>query len=981
MTGEVASRAWSATAAFFVSILSSVWSFLVGFFMFLPRIIHDLAVPPDDDEDQGAHMLTWEFGQAYRHLPSLLRSLAFKPRNLDEQLREAMLRGNLRRTFSRFDLAMVGIGLVVGSGVFYKGGIVQAQGTGSAVFLAYIIDFVPIFLTALIYAEFTVEYPVAGGAFTWTMSTLGEFPALMTLGLLLVNYVLSIAAVARVLTFSIALLVNVESTVFLIDIGGTELDFLSFGITLFLTILLCAGTAEAGFVLAAANITGIFFILFVGIAGFTEANADNFVSDWMPYGVSGLFQALPGLLFSYIGFDAIAYAIEEAKDQADAPSAYMWTVGVSGALYVFMALSLAFLTTSVALNQCTNTLTEIVDCSVPGATKAYYQAFVFAFDSVGMQWMQYIFAIGSAVTITTTLLVALFISARLIMVGAREWMLPPMLAQVSKRTKTPIVAQVLVGCIAAILALFTGYNKLSDLASFAYLCTMLVVCNAYLGRRYYPDVKLRYSQFGTVEATPARFMSAPSNDLEINRTMSTSVHSTNPSIGGLSDDARTRKRPSNDAAAAAANNNVINTNNDTNDNDNNTKKHAAARAAKNQDPSNAETGITKSVIVISHSNSTDDTAAPSAGKYVNSTSDGGNPGMWIWSLMPFQMNKKWHRWMIWSFIIAINGTSICVGVLYRIYPNSLAAIWALIVWAAVTIAMCMTCPVEYTPETWHIPGYLLPFIPSVSILGIVFVASNLAAFDYIYSLVIAGAVALFYVFFSMPLSYIRNHSANSKGDGTRVIELVYKHGNWISVDQMTTRIQRWDDRYNAESPGINSLPGSIIDRNRTISRTMSQIGSIGSLLSQGDVGSIHNEGSGGTPIISSRLSSRLSSGWSDSILGSSYGSGGIGSMDLYTKTTAKGRVRNPKLETITDDSFRTSDGGSRRSLPSPQGTSSAGEAAASGHLGRSSGGGGGGGSGGGSGGAGNPSRLASRAQGDPIAEEDAQRKRSTATPD
>ena len=86
--------------------------------MFLPRIIHDLAVPPDDDEDQGAHMLTWEFGQAYRHLPSLLRSLAFKPRNLDEQLREAMLRGNLRRTFSRFDLAMVGIGLVVGSGVF-----------------------------------------------------------------------------------------------------------------------------------------------------------------------------------------------------------------------------------------------------------------------------------------------------------------------------------------------------------------------------------------------------------------------------------------------------------------------------------------------------------------------------------------------------------------------------------------------------------------------------------------------------------------------------------------------------------------------------------------------------------------------------------------------------------------------------------------------------------------------------------------------
>jgi amino acid transporter len=141
---------------------------------------------------------------------------------------------------------MVGIGLVVGSGVFYKGGIVQATSTGSAVFLGYILDFVPIFLTAVIFAEFTVEYPVAGGAFTWTMSTLGEFPALMTLGLLSVNYVLTIAAVARVLTASIALLFNTRLTNFVIDIGGTELDFVSFAITLFLTLVLCVGTRESG---------------------------------------------------------------------------------------------------------------------------------------------------------------------------------------------------------------------------------------------------------------------------------------------------------------------------------------------------------------------------------------------------------------------------------------------------------------------------------------------------------------------------------------------------------------------------------------------------------------------------------------------------------------------------------------------------------------------------------------------------------------
>lgn len=152
----------------------------------------------------------------------------------------------ITRSFGQFDLFMVGIGLVVGSGVFYKGGIVQGTMTGSGVFLGYIMCFVPIFLTALIFAEFTVEYPVAGGAFTWTMSTLGEFPALMSLGFLTINYILTIAAVARVLANSIALLFNTSLSSFVIDIGGTELDFMSFAIILILTVVLCSGTRESG---------------------------------------------------------------------------------------------------------------------------------------------------------------------------------------------------------------------------------------------------------------------------------------------------------------------------------------------------------------------------------------------------------------------------------------------------------------------------------------------------------------------------------------------------------------------------------------------------------------------------------------------------------------------------------------------------------------------------------------------------------------
>ena len=133
----------SSLAAFSAGFCVKVWSFIVGVFLFIPRLVHNLAVRPDDDQDHGGgHVLVWEFGQvrrllhpfsrvasrpalgrsvgrsvgrpqpprrilirtariwdqqAYRHLPSLLRSLAFKTRNLDDQLRESMLKGNLRR--------------------------------------------------------------------------------------------------------------------------------------------------------------------------------------------------------------------------------------------------------------------------------------------------------------------------------------------------------------------------------------------------------------------------------------------------------------------------------------------------------------------------------------------------------------------------------------------------------------------------------------------------------------------------------------------------------------------------------------------------------------------------------------------------------------------------------------------------------------------------------------------------------------------
>lgn len=226
---------------------------------------------------------------------------------------QAMLKGNLRRAFTMFDLLMVGIGLTVGSGVFYVTGIVQGTLTGSGTFLGYALLAIPISFAAACYAEFSVEYPVAGSAFTYVLATLGEYPAALALGFLIINYSLAMGAVARGLTSSFAVLCNLSTNVFTVETGGLSLDFLALGFVLIITIALCLGTKESSLFLSSANMMGLFFVLFVGIAAFSQSSAKTFTDDFLFKGAEGLFQSFSILMFSYVGFDAVCNAVEEVR--------------------------------------------------------------------------------------------------------------------------------------------------------------------------------------------------------------------------------------------------------------------------------------------------------------------------------------------------------------------------------------------------------------------------------------------------------------------------------------------------------------------------------------------------------------------------------------------------------------------------------------------------------------------------------------------
>lgn len=118
--------------------------------------------------------------------------------------------------------------------------------------------------------------------------------------------------------------------------------------------------------------------------------------------------------------------------------------------------------------------------------------------------MKYIVSLAALFGITTSLLVGLFSVARLVMVVAREWLVFPFLANISPRTQSPVIAQMTLGAIIAVVAMLVNFSVLSELVSFATLVAVWVVSNIVLYRRYYPTVKMIFTSYGTVEAAAMR---------------------------------------------------------------------------------------------------------------------------------------------------------------------------------------------------------------------------------------------------------------------------------------------------------------------------------------------------------------------------------------------------------------------------------------------------------------------------------------------
>ncbi|GMH36674.1 hypothetical protein BSKO_04547 [Bryopsis sp. KO-2023] len=393
------------------------------------------------------------------------RQKAFAVKTIDGTLEKAQESGEMRKTLGAVDLTMLGVGAIVGAGVFVLTGEAAGKFAGPSVILSYLISSMAAILSAMSYVEFAVDMPVAGGAFNFINLVFGEFIAWQVGFTLILEYTLGASAVSKGFSGYLASLFGLETDALTIDYTIFELDILAVSLVIFLSILLMFGSKESStfnMIVTGINLTSILLVL---LAAFPNSKAKNF-SPFFPNGSRGLFEAAGLVFFAYIGFDTLATASEEVKNPGkDLPIGIVGSLCICSVLYGLMAAAISGLQRY-----------DKIDVNAP---------FSEAFADIDLRWLGDIVSVGALTGIVTSVLVNLMGQARVYLILGRERLLPPWIAEVNEKRSTPIRATIVTGCFAGTIALLFDIDFLSRLVSVGTLFVLGMVSLGVLVRRYY----------------------------------------------------------------------------------------------------------------------------------------------------------------------------------------------------------------------------------------------------------------------------------------------------------------------------------------------------------------------------------------------------------------------------------------------------------------------------------------------------------------
>ncbi len=423
----------------------------------------------------------------------MLRGI-FRTKNLDEIL--ASVGGpqfGLKRTLTAFSVTLIGIGAIIGAGIFATigtaaSGTAERAGAGPSLMLSFVITAIVCGFTALCYAELASMVPISGSAYTYSYATLGELVAWIIGWDLIIEYAIGNVAVAiSWAEFFNRLLRNLgihvpdwltsnyrtateETLAAAPHIFGIPIVFniLAFGIVALITIVLVWGIKESSNFNAVMVLIKILVLLFfIGLALYYVSPA-TMVQHWKPFQPQGWFGTFTGaavVFFAYIGFDAVSTVAEETKNPArDLPVGIIASLIVCTILYVLVA----------------GVFTGMVPWeTVRGWTAAQRgESLTMALETVAPQalWQNTIIAFGSVVAHTAVLLVFQLGQPRIFFSMARDGLLPSVFASVHPRFKTPHVTTILTGVAVGGIAAFATVDEMVSLTNIGTLFAFVLVC-------------------------------------------------------------------------------------------------------------------------------------------------------------------------------------------------------------------------------------------------------------------------------------------------------------------------------------------------------------------------------------------------------------------------------------------------------------------------------------------------------------------------
>jgi APA family basic amino acid/polyamine antiporter len=420
------------------------------------------------------------------------------------QIQQETANSELKRTLGPWNLVFLGIGCIIGAGIFVRTGNAAALHAGPAVLLSFVIAGIVCGFAGLCYAELASTLPVSGSAYTYSYTTIGEFAAWIMGALLLLEYGLAASVVSVGWSgYMVSLLADIGIHVpdaltgpyghpkELADgtVITTVFNLPAFLVCLALAVLLVVGVSESAKfnnVIVAIKVTVLAAFILVG--GFILIqNYDQFAHNWQPFipeptgekgefGWSGILRAASIVFFAYIGFEAVSTAGQEAKNPAkDMPFGIIGSLLVCTVIYILVSIVLTMIVPYTELN-------------VPDPVAV-------AVDAFGPQWgwLAKTIKVGAIIGLTSVILVLMYGQTRIFYTMARDGLLPKVFSTVHPKFRTPWINTILVGIAVATAGGFFDINFLGDATSVGTLAAFGIVCLTVIWlRRTHPELPRGY---------------------------------------------------------------------------------------------------------------------------------------------------------------------------------------------------------------------------------------------------------------------------------------------------------------------------------------------------------------------------------------------------------------------------------------------------------------------------------------------------------